>query len=289
MGTAVLYDVPDILKLLKDSKIPIKDDAFTLAVGMNKQKTANWLAANGCFVNHVEKDGTTPLILAICNNSTEQLEYILNKLEEYKIPVSDAIPNQSDFLTLVAKKDSDIFQKMRPYFDETKINDRDTKGQTPLHAAAEAGKTTTMRRLVAMGADLEVKNAEGETPVISAICANKIETVVCMLKMGAELRSCKNLMIAAAKNNGAGLISLLAKYRQPLNLRDEHGNTALHYAVLKNHYEAVEMLAEMGAKTGAKNLKGQTPRDLARIKGDVELLSILGQDKHKKAQRAAQP
>ena len=44
-----------------------------------------------------------------------------------------------------------------------------------------------------------------------------------------------------------------------LNLQDESGNTALHYAVTENHLDLIKMLLSKGASVVLKNGKNMTP------------------------------
>lgn len=48
-----------------------------------------------------------------------------------------------------------------------------------------------------------------------------------------------------------------------LNVQDENGDTALHYAVMSEHRELAQLLASSGADAHAKNADGETPSGLA--------------------------
>src|SRR5439155_1298571 len=80
-------------------------------------------------------------------------------------------------------------------------------GQTPLHAAAEAGYSAIVELLVSKGADVNVQDGKGRTP----------------LSYAAERRDAAmaKALLAARADPNAGRLSL------PVNLAAWHGDTAL--------------------------------------------------------------
>ena len=51
--------------------------------------------------------------------------------------------------------------------------------------------------------------------------------------------------------------------------------TALHVACQRGHVELAELLCGVGADRRARNLRGKTPRDLARVKKHAAVLEML--------------
>lgn len=61
-----------------------------------------------------------------------------------------------------------------------------------------------------------------------------------------------------------------------------YGNTALHEASKHNHLEIVKLLLEYGASASIENIKGKTPLDLAKMRGNRECATILvNEQKHR--------
>ena len=69
----------------------------------------------------------------------------------------------------------------------------------------------------------------------------------------------KNILISS-KSNNAKFLTELAKRAKPtdFNVKDEHGNTPLYYAVKGLCVDAVEVLLRLGADTNSKNEFGNT-------------------------------
>jgi hypothetical protein len=94
----------------------------------------------------------------------------------------------------------------------------------------------------------------------------------------------RTTIIDAVKNNQNDRLALLRSELQPLpeeirkqiaNRLDAAGNTPLHNAVLGRNLQAVRILLSMQADPSIKNKQGQTPLDLAAIKGPNDLLPIF--------------
>ena len=58
---------------------------------------------------------------------------------------------------------------------------------------------------------------------------------------------------------------------------DEHGVTALLWAAINGHVEAIRVLAQLGADKEAKNVDGLTPLHGAAANGHVEAIKVLVQ------------
>jgi len=82
---------------------------------------------------------------------------------------------------------------------------------------------------------------------------------------------------ALAKRGNVDLIQDAIATRNPeLNQRDpDSNNTALHYAVLANELEIVEILLKAGMSTDAKDVALRTPLHLAAMIGSVPILTLL--------------
>ena len=134
-----------------------------------------------------------------------------------------------------------------------------------------------------MGAQMEAIDNNGDTPLTAAIKSGKTEVAVCMKIMGAELQREKNLMCHAANTDTelSHIVLFLVKKGMPVNRRDEKGNIALHYAVMRKDEFAVEILLQAGALTDSKNLDGETPYSLALKAGNIEILRLFRQNSQK--------
>ena len=69
----------------------------------------------------------------------------------------------------------------RPNIDE---HDRD--GVTPIHRAAMNGHTDTLKLLLDHGANIDLKNSDGQTPIYREAGQGHTDTVKCLLAAGAD-------------------------------------------------------------------------------------------------------
>merc|ERR1712000_197238 len=65
------------------------------------------------------------------------------------------------------------------------------EGQTAMHIAAQQGRDSTLRLLVAKGADVNVLDDDGDTPLMYAAARDKLTTISTLLELKAD-KSIKN-------------------------------------------------------------------------------------------------
>jgi ankyrin len=151
------------------------------------------------------------------------------------------------------------------------------KGQTMLMRASAHGLTSTVAKLLALGADVAAKDAASSTAVELAKDKQTIE----ILKRGGatmpEIPHAKNndlLMSYARKGCAGGVLIALQAGAQVNHLEydydDEDGDnceytrTALHIAVSEGHLPVVQALVSAGADINARSWHGHTPLSLLK-------------------------
>jgi hypothetical protein len=108
-------------------------------------------------------------------------------------------------------------------------------GNTPLHWAAEDGRTRAVEKLLAKGAEVNYRNKSGETPLHCAAARGHKKTVELLIAKGADVNS----------------------------RDDTHISTPLHDAACFGDVEVVKLLIDAGADVNAKLSNGRTPLDCA--------------------------
>jgi ankyrin repeat protein len=176
------------------------------------------------------------------------------------------------------------------------IDARGTNGKTALMIAAKSGNAGLVKKLLEAGADARAENVNGGTPIMFAAIDGDIETIETLIQAGSEVRTRGSngwsaLMVAAAKghvdatrliiNAGADINTvdiylwtplhraayenrikvveiLLEQESIDIQLRDDHGATALHHAAGNGNTEIVRLLIAAGADSEMIDSDGRT-------------------------------
>ncbi len=158
------------------------------------------------------------------------------------------------------------------------VNERDRLDHaTALHWAAQDGRLEVAKRLVDAGADIDGAGDEHEMGVIGwATCFRTVQQEVAdwLLARGAH-----PTIFAAIALDRADLVRALVK-RDPRLLsrqmsRFERRRTPLHFAVLKNRPEMVELLLQLGADPTMKDDRGNTALSYASPQTDPRIAELL--------------
>jgi cytohesin len=138
--------------------------------------------------------------------------------------------------------------------DGANPNQKDDKGQSSLHYAAQSGYTEVAQALIDRGAIVNSKDNEGRTP-----------------------------LHVAAESGHAPMIDLLVTQGAQVHSKDKNGRVALHYTVLGStndiflgsKSEATLMLLSRGSKVDARDKKNWTPLYLACVNDLPRMVELL--------------
>lgn len=158
------------------------------------------------------------------------------------------------------------------------VNQRDRLDHaTPLHWAAQGGHIDVVDRLLEAGADIDGSGDAHEAGVIGwATSFHNVRQEVAerLLQRGAK----PTIYSAIALGRADLLAKLIADDPQIVAQRMskfEHRRTPLHFAVLKNQADAVELLLRHGADPKATDDRGTTPLNEATVKTDRRIVEEL--------------
>jgi len=166
-----------------------------------------------------------------------------------------------------------------------KVDIRNNNGSTPLFLAVHRNHVEACKILVQHGADVNAVDGKGSTPLCLAANLVNLECLRLLLQKGARVDDADSdgntpliLTLKAADKAGekhSQCISALLKANPKLNLRNEDGYTALHYAAQGGLYKWVEVLLQKGAQKNIANEAGKTPYLLARLNGKMQCAKLL--------------
>jgi ankyrin repeat protein len=130
---------------------------------------------------------------------------------------------------------------------------KNLKGLTALHLAAKNGHLEKVGSLLTANANIEAKDKQKFTPLHYAARQGHVEIVTMLLARGADINSQNKygmtpLLFTVSKwTSESEMVSVLLKHDVNLQARDNKGNSALYYAVMRKHPRIFRMLLNAGA------------------------------------------
>ncbi|MCL1814548.1 MAG: ankyrin repeat domain-containing protein [Treponema sp.] len=147
------------------------------------------------------------------------------------------------------------------------LTDRDRRGRTVLHAAAETGNAEMVRFLLAMGSEVDALDNEGRTPLGIAAQLSDSESARLLTAAGADIHlplgysNSGTSALQGVRSGGALLEALI--HPQTLNSRGPGGVTLIHLAGREGKAESARILVSAGALVNEKDDSGKTALDHA--------------------------
>lgn len=154
------------------------------------------------------------------------------------------------------------------------------RGKTALMIAAKYGRSDLARRLLELGAKVNVRSENGGTALMFATLGNDLDTLDALLFGGADVNALGGfdwtaLMIAAVKGDAAA-VERLMHYGADVNRADVYGWTPLMRAVYENRFRVVlTLLSSPALDLHARNDAGATALHLAAFRGSADIVEAL--------------
>lgn len=118
--------------------------------------------------------------------------------------------------------------------------------QPTLHAAAIAGDTATIHRLLAAGTPVDTPDPTGRTPLLEAVEHNQTEAGLALLNAGAspnaQAANADTPWLLAGASGRATLLAAMIPHGPDLSIRNRYGGNALIPACERGHVETVDVL-----------------------------------------------
>lgn len=135
-------------------------------------------------------------------------------------------------------------------------------GRASLLDAAAGGRTAEVSRLIAAGADLDIRDAQGRSPLLLAVAGNHVAVAKALLAAGASInaqaanRDTPWLLAGAAGR--AEIVAAMIPLKPDLTIRNRYGGNALIPACERAHVETVKLLLTSGIDLNHVNDLGWT-------------------------------
>jgi len=225
------------------------NSALVLAILNKHYDLAQTLVARGADVNLANKAGRSPLYTAV-DLRNEEYSPRPSLKETDKLTALDVIK-------LLLDKGADVNARLTGTVELHKFaQDQGDKtmgpGATAFLRAARAGDVTTMRLLLAKGADPKLSNKDGLTPLLAAAGIGWADK------------------IRGTEADALEAVKLCVELGLDINAVNDRGETAMHGAANRGSNSIVQFLADKGVKLDTKNKAGNTPYDIAAGRGSLQ-------------------
>ncbi|MGE0055255.1 MAG: ankyrin repeat domain-containing protein [Hyphomicrobium sp.] len=150
--------------------------------------------------------------------------------------------------------------------------------ESPLMMAASNKRGAVFARLVAMGADVNRRDAAGATVLDMATRACDADMVANLVSKGARAGQEMNgqtLLMRAAESCDARVLSSLGSQGGAFDSRTARGETALWFAADKGNEGAIRYLVAQGADVEVADVSGDTPLMRALARGVRDAAPVL--------------
>ena len=156
-----------------------------------------------------------------------------------------------------------------------------------LHNAAQRGDIELVKSLISKGANVNAKNSIELTPLHLAAAFGHIEVVEYLISKGADINAKGPLGLTPldwSKGSGGHEVGHEAIAKLLTDLNAQSGRqiriccptvTPLHETVWERDVEYVKAHVAQGGDIHAKDDQGRTPLDVAKEKGDAEIIEYL--------------
>ena len=149
----------------------------------------------------------------------------------------------------------------------------ETKGGTPyIHTACERGWVNLVRALVQKHGtnilnDITARDNEGNTPLHAAAIAGRKDFVQFLIEIGCDVNVTghlgRSLLHSACASNNGLLVRLVSQHISPWVV-DDNGDTPLHICARLGNRESVKALLKLDPPVMIRNNLGQTAKDLEK-------------------------
>ena len=232
----------------------------------------------------------TPLILAVKNGNVDCVEVLLNykadiegrgDYDDYHDDDEWNLPGRYDGSTplfvAAAYGHLDILKCLVE--NGADVNAATHDKSTPLMIASRYGHVNVVTFLIEHGANMDLKHKTGKTALHYVVYHNNdcCDVLSCFIKNGADVNATTNdnstpLMIASKKGL-VNVVTFLIEHGANVELQDNNGETALHYAV--DSCDVLSFLIRNGADVNSRTYYKYTPLIIASRKGLVNVVTFL--------------
>ncbi|HIO54991.1 MAG TPA: hypothetical protein EYN26_07610 [Chromatiales bacterium] len=245
-----------------------------LAVWREKDELAALLIQRGADINFHDTEGNSPLRLAVRRGDVK----IIDLLRGAGVVEQDAYPVEAPLLHL-AVRSRDIDTVKRVLAMDIDLDVRDAQKLTALEVSINQNSLDLAGLLLDAGFAVNALSENSRSPLMQATHGKSIEVLRLLIRKGARLNQVDAtgntaLMLACREAWLAGVTELVYAGAERA-LRNQAGHTALSLAIISDQVGIVDQLLTTEATSGDRRYAGDTALMLAAGGGNVEILEKI--------------
>ena len=171
---------------------------------------AQALLDDGAQINIQTRMKETPLVIAIQNNKTEMVDFLIQTHADVSKP---ALQHKTPLFFVSDEETTELLIKAK-----ADVNARDDSGMTPLHRAAQEGYVSVAKILIKNGADVNAADNQKETPLHIAAGNGQVEVCRVLLESGAEIKALdvarRSPEMLARRNDHLNVTALISSFHE---------------------------------------------------------------------------
>ena len=277
---------------------------------------AQVLLEHGASVHTRNKNGQTPLHLASLHRRSNTVALLLKLGAEVDAKDNDNMTPLHFAPTgpMRPLDDDDGRSTAAQVLSEhgASVHTRNINGQTPLHLASLHRSPSVVALLLKVGAEVDVRDNDNMTPLLLAPAGEMSasfyqddfgcsETAQLLLVHGANVKvrnkNGQTPLHLASQSNLPNSSALLLTFGADVDAQDDDNRTPLHATIsslprprsqrylpggesdedVKVKVKVIEVLLKHGANLQARNNKGETPFQIAAVRGEQKVIQLLSE------------
>lgn len=212
------------------------------------------------------------------NEKQRQIDYLLEKGADISVKAASGEPLFAE--VWLKRKDPELALKL---LNKTETLSEKTmkNGDFLLLKAIENGNDDILNRLTELGATVNDKNSKGQTPLMVAAAKKASKTVSKLLDMKADPtakdKNGKSVLMYLIESGNLSAIDKILSSRPDfdINKRTKNGETLLMLAVKSGNAKLVKRFLDRGAKVNLADNNGQTAFMIALDSGKKPIIDLF--------------